>query len=152
MIYKHIERKRWKINVFFLISIIYVNYYLYTQYVLKEKLWLINKQLEKSSIGCFTLQGILSLAFDTISAAGKDFQSSESWSTAKHSKTPYCARQTKKSLWTCRIKNHLPLSASPYMSREALSSFLRPSMINKWSLERLYSLLQIIKKSFQKMQ
>lgn len=107
------ERLMRGIFFFFAFSIIYVNYYLDAWYVLKEKLWWINKQLSKSSIGCFTLQGILSLAFDTISAAGKDFQSSECRSIARRSKAPCWARQTKKSLWTCRIKSHLPLSATP---------------------------------------
>lgn len=125
---------------FFAFSIIYVNYYLDAWYVLKEKLWWINKQPSKSSIGCFTLQGILSLAFDTISAAGKDFQSSECWSIARRSKTPCQARQTKKSLWTCRIKSHLPFSASPAWAGKLCPHFLGPSMINKWSPERLYSL------------
>lgn len=138
------RRKRWKINeedfFFFAFSIIYVNYYLDAWYVLKEKLWWINKQLSKSSIGCFTLQGILSLAFDTISAAGKDFQSSECWSIARRSKTPCRARQTKKSLWTCRIKSHLSLSATPAWAGKLCPHFSGPSMINKWSLEHLYSL------------
>ena len=116
-----------------------MNYYLDAWYVLKEKLWWINKQLSKSSIGCFTLQGILSLAFDTISAAGKDFQSSECWSIARRSKTPCRARQTKKSLWTCRIKSHLPLSATPAWAGKLCPHFFGPSMINKWSLEHLYS-------------
>lgn len=125
---------------FFAFSIIYVNYYLDAWYVLKEKLWWINKQLSKSSIGCFTLQGILSLAFDTISAAGKEFQSSECWSIARHSKAPCRARQTKKSLWTCRIKSPLPLSATPAWAGKLCPHFLGSSMINKWSLEHLYSL------------
>lgn len=112
---------------FFAFSIIYVNYYL-DGYVLEEKLWWINKQLSKSSIGCFTLQGILSLAFDTISAAGRDFQSSESWSIASRSKTPRRARQTKKSLWTCGIKSHLPLSAASAQAGKLCPPFffLRP--------------------------
>lgn len=134
------ERLMRSIFFFFAFSIIYVNYYLDAWYVLKEKLWWINKQLLKSSIGCFTLQGILSLAFDTISAAGKDFQSSECWSIARRSKTPYRARQTKKSLWTCRIKSHLPLSAAPAWAGKLCPHFFGPSMINKWSLEHLYSL------------
>lgn len=125
-----IEKKE-KVNeedlfIFFAFSIVYVNYYLDAWYVLKEKLWWINKQLWKSSIGCFTLQGILSLAFDTISAAGKDFQSSERWSIAWCSKTPCRARQTKKSLWTCRIKSHLPVSATPAWAGKLCPHFFRP--------------------------
>ena len=134
------ERLMRRIFFFFAFSIVYVNYYLDAWYVLKEKLWWINKQLSKSSIGCFTLQGILSLAFDTISAAGKDFQSSECWSIARRSKTPCRARQTKKSLWTCRIKSHLSLSATPAWAGKLCPHFSGPSMINKWSLEHLYSL------------
>lgn len=147
-------RERWKINEDFFFfgafSIIYVNYYL-DGYVLERKLWWINKQLSKSSIGCFTLQGILSLAFDTISAAGREFQSSKSWSIARRSKTPRRARQTKKSLWTCGIKSHLPLSAAPVQAGKLCPHFFLRSFHDKQmepTASLFFTAMQL--KSFQK--
>lgn len=122
-----------------------MNYYLDAWYVLKEKLWWINKQPLKS-IGCFTLQGILSLAFDTISAAGKDSQSSECWSIARRSKTS-AERQPRKSLHELvELKKSSPSLCNPCMRAGKLCPhFFGPSMINKWSLEHLYSYSHAIK-------